>query len=173
MPPHILALANTFFKYYSESSPLAFDYDVRVLAEKILKFFDISYEVTTNTLIYRDQERITEEDCKRFPSFSIHTKDLSYQDLVDMEELLSKPENKPNALKLSCLFDSIGWIIHLFGDRIKLSLIGNECRESWKDLQWDLDAEETTDWKDIIGPDGIDFKQKYKKDWLKEGLQNE
>lgn len=171
MPPHILALANTFLKYYSESSSLPFNYEVRKLAEKVLKFFDLDYTATTNTITYKGQE-ITKKMLDNISSFSIYTTEIDYQDLTDIQELLNRAENRSNALKLGSLFDCIGWVIYSFGEKIKLALIGNECRDSWKDLAWDLD-EEATNWKDIIGPDNVDFKKPYKKDWLDGGLQNE
>lgn len=166
----IYNLANVFFVYYKDT-------DLEKQALSILKIFDIDYNKKLNNLIYEKNTPfiITREDLKDYHSTITPVSLLSF-DIECIETVLNKVDIKPIAIKLSPIFDCIGWVLRLDVDMYRIHYIVSPTYEYWKEpyISWDDDIEDNAiDWRSGNDwRDGFDLSKNFPPNW-KNFLEND
>lgn len=168
MPEYLQNLIYVFKWYYTSFSPINENQpaEVRHLAEKVLGFFDLEYDVYDETITWRNEQPIPLKDFNGPVQYLITPKDLSWQDLQDLQSLLSK--NKDLAYTVRPLFEALGWTVQTDEDSVTLHYFGKPTETKWAEI-WDLDQMEEEHWKDLENAPDPWNREKIEKnhDWLK------
>lgn len=172
IPDYIYNLMITFTVYYSNLSPLydgqSFSYEKRLVAEKVLRFFKIDYDVYSNSFEYNDikipAKQCYDEAWAGTKAYFVEPYNLTYQELQDLQEILSKPDNLIYAKEIDLLLESLGWTTEILDHEVKLHN-NYGAVQAWQDAKDWLNENDSSDWQNMENaPDK--WYPEYKPDWL-------
>lgn len=172
IPEYIYNLMITFAVYYSNLSPLydgqSFSYERRLVAEKVLRFFKIDYDVYSNSFEYNGikvpTKQAYDEAWAGTKAYFVQPHNLTYQELQDLQEILSKPDNIIYAKEIDLLMESLGWTTEILDHEVKLHNHYGAI-QAWQDAEDWLTGNDSSDWQNMENaPDK--WYPGYKPEWL-------
>lgn len=172
IPDYIYNLIVAFTVYYSNLSPLydgqSFSYEKRLVAEKVLRFFKIDYDVYSNSFEYNGikipAKQVYNMAWAGTRAYLIEPHNLTYQELQDLQDILSKPDNIIYAKDIELLMESLGWTTEVLDNMVKLHSNWG-LLPAWQDAEDWLNDNDSSDWQHMENaPDK--WYPEYKPDWL-------
>ena len=144
-------LASVFFNVYTDASD-------RENGMKLLRIFDFNYSHTESKLTYSTDEilRVYFPDTVEY-TYVITPFEFGRTDLESVYVMLDSL-SMFEAIKLSPLFDALGWVARIELDKVSIRFVGSDIYDLWNEPyeSWDDDIEDTSEIDWFTGTDWAD-----------------